>query len=120
MALGKLFTDERGVTAKYFRVKAVVAYYDDLPEIIVQMDGYADESYRLAEKGDKAGIYANTHVEYRIPLNEQEELTRPVIYSRLKMEVPMFANAEDILEAEQKESEVIEDDDQILNRSESA
>jgi hypothetical protein len=46
MALQKTITDERGVTATYFRVTAIIEQYvTDVPVITVQLLGYTDESY---------------------------------------------------------------------------
>ena len=51
MALQKTITDERGVTATYFRVTAIIEQYvTDVPVITVQLLGYTDESYREREK----------------------------------------------------------------------
>ncbi len=96
MALQKVITDERGITASYFRVVAIIEQYmTDIPTITVQLMGYADATYRDREKLEGQNL-ANSFRE--VYLTEKDELgyTRTDIYNRLAAEIPEFAGAREI------------------------
>jgi hypothetical protein len=96
VALQKVITDERGITASYFRVVAIIEQYmTDIPTITVQLMGYADATYRDREKLEGQNL-ANSFRE--VYLTEKDELgyTRTDIYNRLAAEIPEFAGAREI------------------------
>jgi len=96
VALSKVITDERGVTASYFRVTAIIEQYiSETPSITVQLMGYADATYRDREKLEGQSL-ANAFREFY--LSEKDELgyTRADIYRRLAAEIPEFAGAKEI------------------------
>lgn len=96
MALQKVITDERGITASYFRVVAIIEQYmTDIPTITVQLIGYADATYRDREKLEGQNL-ANSFRE--VYLTEKDELgyTRTDIYNRLAAEIPEFSGAREI------------------------
>lgn len=96
MALQKVITDERGITASYFRVVAIIEQYmTDIPTITVQLMGYADATYRDREKLEGQNL-ANSFRE--VYLTEKDELgyTRTDIYNRLAAEIPEFSGAREI------------------------
>ena len=96
MALQITMTDERGITATYFRVIAIIEQYmTDVPTITVQLMGYADATYRDREKLEGQNL-ANSFRE--VYLTEKDELgyTRTDIYNRLATEIPEFAGAKEI------------------------
>jgi len=96
VALQKVITDERGITASYFRVVAIIEQYmTDIPTITVQLIGYADATYRDREKLEGQNL-ANSFRE--VYLTEKDELgyTRTDIYNRLAAEIPEFSGAREI------------------------
>jgi len=96
VALQKVITDERGITASYFRVVAIIEQYmTDIPTITVQLMGYADATYRDREKLEGQNL-ANSFRE--VYLTEKDELgyTRTDIYNRLAAEIPEFSGAREI------------------------
>jgi hypothetical protein len=97
MALQKTITDERGVTATYFRVIAIIEQYvTDVPVITVQLLGYTDETYREREKMEGGQSLSNAYREVYLAANDEQGYTRADIYKRLSAEIPEFAGAKEI------------------------
>ena len=97
MALQKVITDERGITATYFRVSAIVEQYlTDVPVITVQLLGYADSSYREREKLGTGQNLANAFKEVYLSASDEQGYARADIYRRLATEIPEFTGSKEI------------------------
>ena len=97
MALKKAITDERGITATYFRVAAIIEQYlTDVPVITVQLYGYADESYRESEKQENRQNLSNAFKEVYLTASDEQGYARADIYKRLAAEITEFAGAKEI------------------------
>jgi len=97
MALQKTITDDRGITATYFRVAAIIEQYaTDIPVITVQLFGYADATYRDREKLGGVQSLANSFKEVYLSAADELGYARTDIYKRLAAEIPEFAGSKDI------------------------
>ena len=97
MALQKELIDEKGITASYFRVSAIIEQYSsDVPVITVQLLGYADQTYRDREKQSVGLCLANSFKEIILPQDDEQGYTRTDIYKRLTTETPDFAGSKQI------------------------
>lgn len=97
MALQKTITDDRGITATYFRVAAIIEQYtSDVPVITVQLLGYADASYREREKLSAGQSLANAYKEVYLSASDAQGYARADIYKRLATEIPEFAGSKEV------------------------
>ena len=97
MALQKAITDERGITAAYFRIAAIIGQYaSEVPVITVQLLGYADGTYRDKEKLSSNQNLSNTFKEVYLTADDQQGYTRADIYKRLTTEIADFAGSKQI------------------------
>jgi len=98
MALHKEVVLDKGIVARYFRIAEIDQnFINEEDKLAVYIYGYADESYRIAEKerqdDDMQEIVYYQHIE--LPLDDEKGYSRAQIYNRLKVEVPLFEGAED-------------------------
>jgi len=97
MALQKTITDDRGITATYFRVAAIIEQYtSDTPTITVQLFGYADATYRDREKLGGVLSLANSFKEVYLTAVDELGYARVDIYKRLATEIPEFTGSKEI------------------------
>lgn len=97
MALQKAITDDRGITATYFRVAAIIEQYtSDVPVITVQLLGYADASYRDREKLNTGQSLANAYKEVYLSASDEQGYARADIYKRLAAEIPEFSGSKEV------------------------
>ena len=97
MALEKLITDEKGIVSSYFRIVAIIEQYlTDIPEITVQLYGYADATYRDREKTGTGLSLANSFRQVRLAANDEKGYAREDIYLRLSTEIPEFSSSKAI------------------------
>ena len=97
MALQKAMTDERGITAAYFRIAAIIGQYStDVPIITVQLFGYADDTYREKEKLSSNQNLSNTFKEVYLAADDKQGYTRADIYKRLTTDIADFAGSKEI------------------------
>ncbi|HAL74562.1 MAG TPA: hypothetical protein DCM45_05645 [Clostridiales bacterium] len=97
MALQKTITDDRGITATYFRVAAIIEQYStDIPVITVQLLGYADSTYRDREKLGGVQSLANSFKEVYLSASDEQGYARADIYKRLAAEIPEFIGSKEI------------------------
>lgn len=97
MALQKTITDDKGITATYFRVAAIIEQYtSDIPVITVQLFGYADATYRDREKLGGVVSLANSFKEVYLSAADELGYTRTDIYKRLASEIPEFTGSKEI------------------------
>ncbi len=96
MAIQKAITDERGITATYFRIVAIIEqYHTDVPVITVQLCGYADETYRDREKLGSGQSLSNSFKEVYLVADDDKGYTRTDIYKRLTTEVAEFTDSKE-------------------------
>ena len=97
MALQKELIDEKGISASYFRVSAIIEQYlTDVPVITVQLLGYADQTYREREKQAVGLSLANSFKEIILPQNDEQGYSRTDIYRRLTTETADFTGSKQI------------------------
>jgi hypothetical protein len=97
MALQKTITDDKGVTATYFRVAAIIEQYaSEIPTITVQLFGYADATYRDREKLGGIQSLANSFKEVYLSASDEQGYARADIYKRLAAEIPEFIGSKEI------------------------
>ncbi len=97
MALQKTITDEKGITATYFRIAAIIGQYmSDTPVITVQLLGYADAAYREREKSEEGQSLANAFKEIYLSAEDELGYARTDIYKRLVAETTEFAGSKEI------------------------
>lgn len=108
VALEKSITDERGVTASYFRVVSVIEEYEsDQSQVTVHMRGYTSKEVRSKEKRDREkGTQVDLSVAHKavlLPVDDAKGYTRSDIYTRVKLEAAEFQDAKDILDEERED-----------------
>ena len=92
MALKKVFTDEKGQSAEYFRIMIVAPNFND-DTISINLGAYTDATYRDAEKADGSNMSLYSKA---VKLDiVSEDFSRETLYARIKAEDEEFSDAID-------------------------